>query len=89
MRPSSADVVIMAAAVADYTPASPASRKDRQDRRPADADAAAHAATSSPTSAPGERPRDATRPVLVGFAAETDDLLREGAREARAQGASI
>jgi phosphopantothenoylcysteine decarboxylase/phosphopantothenate--cysteine ligase len=80
---SSADVVIMAAAVADFTPASPASGKV--------------AKADGPLTLTLNRTRDilaelgarrvsarGTGPVLVGFAAETDDLLRK-AREKRAR----
>lgn len=80
---SSADVVIMAAAVADFTPASAAAGKI--------------AKTDAPMTLTLERTKDILadlgarraaspdrRPVLVGFAAETDDLLRK-AREKRAR----
>jgi phosphopantothenoylcysteine decarboxylase/phosphopantothenate--cysteine ligase len=78
---SSADVVIMAAAVADYAPASMAAGKIAKADGPMTltlnrtrdilADLGARrSATGSAT------------PVLVGFAAETDDLLRK-AREKR------
>ena len=80
---SSADVVIMAAAVADYTPAS--------------ASPAKVAKTDGPLTITLSRTRDilgdlgarrtasrAARPVLVGFAAETDDVVRK-AREKRAR----
>jgi phosphopantothenoylcysteine decarboxylase/phosphopantothenate--cysteine ligase len=78
---SSADVVIMAAAVADFTPASPASGKV--------------AKSDGPLTLTLNRTRDiladlgarrisagGSGPVLVGFAAETDDLVRK-AREKR------
>jgi phosphopantothenoylcysteine decarboxylase/phosphopantothenate--cysteine ligase len=77
---SAADVVIMAAAVADYTPSAPSSGKIAKSEGPltltlnrtrdilADLGARRAAATAGP--------------VLVGFAAETDDLLRK-AREKR------
>jgi phosphopantothenoylcysteine decarboxylase/phosphopantothenate--cysteine ligase len=77
---SAADVVIMAAAVADYTPSAPSSGKIAKLEGPltltlnrtrdilADLGARRAAATAGP--------------VLVGFAAETDDLLRK-AREKR------
>ena len=80
---SSADVVIMAAAVADYTPASASPGKVSK--------------TDGPLTITLNRTRDilgdlgarrtasgAARPVLVGFAAETDDVLRR-AREKRAR----
>jgi len=78
---SAADVVIMAAAVADYTPSAPAPEKV--------------AKSDGPMTLTLNRTRDiladlgarragaaAAGPVLVGFAAETDDLLRK-AREKR------
>jgi phosphopantothenoylcysteine decarboxylase/phosphopantothenate--cysteine ligase len=77
-----ADVVIMAAAVADYTPADPSDRKV--------------AKTSGPVTLTLERTRDilaelgrmpsraAGTPVLVGFAAETGDAVSK-AREKRAR----
>jgi phosphopantothenoylcysteine decarboxylase/phosphopantothenate--cysteine ligase len=78
---SSADVVVMAAAVADFTPSTTATAKV--------------AKTDGPLTLTLERTKDiladlgaaraasaAARPVLVGFAAETDDLLRK-AREKR------
>ena len=80
---SSADVVIMAAAVADFTPASPASGKVAKSEGPLTltlnrtsdilADLGARRASA-----------DGRGPLLVGFAAETDDLLRK-AREKRAR----
>jgi phosphopantothenoylcysteine decarboxylase/phosphopantothenate--cysteine ligase len=78
---SSADVVIMAAAVADFTPASPAHGKVAKSDGPLTltlnrtrdilADLGARRAAAG-----------GAGPVLVGFAAETDDLLRK-AREKR------
>jgi phosphopantothenoylcysteine decarboxylase/phosphopantothenate--cysteine ligase len=80
---SSADVVIMAAAVADFAPASTATGKV--------------AKAEGPLSLTLNRTKDilgdlgarraaigAVGPVLIGFAAETDDLLRK-AREKRAR----
>ena len=80
---SSADVVIMAAAVADFTPAAASPGKV--------------AKTDAPMTLTLNRTKDilgdlggrraasgAAGPVLVGFAAETDDLLRK-AREKRAR----
>ena len=64
--------VIMAAAVADYTPLVSGRRQDREIRWSSDADADANTRHS-------RRPRRTTwhlpRPLLVGFAAETDDVL--------------
>jgi phosphopantothenoylcysteine decarboxylase/phosphopantothenate--cysteine ligase len=80
---TSADVVIMAAAVADFTPASTSAGKV--------------AKTDAPMTLTLTRTKDilgdlgarrvaigAAGPVLVGFAAETDDLLRK-ARDKRAR----
>ena len=78
---SAADLVVMAAAVADYTPSAPSSDKV--------------AKTDGPMTLTLTRTRDiladlgarrasagGAGPVLVGFAAETDDVLRK-AREKR------
>ena len=80
---SNADVVIMAAAVADYTPASPADQKVQK--------------ADGPTTLALQRTKDiladlgsmraglgSTGPVLVGFAAETQDVVAR-AREKRAR----
>jgi len=75
------DAVIMAAAVADYTPVDPAASKV--------------AKTDGPLTLTLTRTRDiladlgarrgaASRPVLVGFAAETDDVVRK-ARDKRSR----
>jgi phosphopantothenoylcysteine decarboxylase/phosphopantothenate--cysteine ligase len=78
---SNADVVIMAAAVADYAPAAPAAQKVNK--------------TDGPLTLTLQRTKDilsdlgsmraglgGERPILVGFAAETQDLLAR-AREKR------
>jgi phosphopantothenoylcysteine decarboxylase / phosphopantothenate---cysteine ligase len=80
-RAESADAIIMAAAVANYTPATPAAQKISQDRealtlqlirtRDILADLASWRAG-----------RGGARPVLVGFAAETRDVV-ERARAKR------
>ena len=80
---SNTDVVIMAAAVADYTPASPAAQKVTKG--------------DGPFTLTLQRTKDilgdlgsmraglgGERPILVGFAAETHDLLAR-AREKRAR----
>jgi phosphopantothenoylcysteine decarboxylase/phosphopantothenate--cysteine ligase len=79
-RLEAADLVIMAAAVADYAPASADGRKRAKSedgltlalRRTPDilADAGAWRAE-----------RGGSRPVLVGFAAETDDAVNKGRRK--------
>ena len=80
---SNADVVIMAAAVADYAPASPAAQKVTK--------------ADGPLTLTLQRTKDilgdlgsmraglgGERPILIGFAAETQDLLAR-AREKRAR----
>jgi phosphopantothenoylcysteine decarboxylase/phosphopantothenate--cysteine ligase len=73
-----ADVVIMAAAVADYTPAEPA------DRKIAKADAPLTLTLQRTRDILGDLAarRDGTTPLLVGFAAETGDAIAK-AREKR------
>jgi phosphopantothenoylcysteine decarboxylase/phosphopantothenate--cysteine ligase len=72
-RAADQDVVIMAAAVADYTPAAPATQKIKK------ADGAltlSLARTKDILSELGRLPtRAAGRPVLVGFSAETADVI--------------
>jgi phosphopantothenoylcysteine decarboxylase/phosphopantothenate--cysteine ligase len=74
-----ADAVIMAAAVADYTPADPAAGKV------AKSDGALSLTltrTRDILADLGERRGTASRPLLIGFAAETDDVVNK-AREKR------
>ena len=79
-----ADAIVMAAAVADYTPAGGAGwRQDQEAGRRPDRAPRAHASTSSRTSGAGAP--GAPVPVLVGFAAETRDVARVRAPEARGQ----
>ena len=73
-RAAEQDVVIMAAAVADYTPATPAPQKIAKSEGPLTLVAVAHAGH------PRRRRRAAVAgaadgPVLVGFAAETHDVI--------------
>jgi phosphopantothenoylcysteine decarboxylase / phosphopantothenate---cysteine ligase len=79
-RAAAADVVVMAAAVADYRPAEALPAKRPKDR-------AAWTVELEPTtdvlSALGERRRDGQ--LLVGFAAETGEMGLERAREKLAQ----
>jgi phosphopantothenoylcysteine decarboxylase/phosphopantothenate--cysteine ligase len=80
-RAAEADVVIMAAAVADYTPQSPASQKTAKSDGPLSLTLTRTkdilAELGGMRAAMGGR-----RPILVGFAAETDDVLRK-ARDKR------
>lgn len=72
-----ADVVLMAAAVADYTPADPAATKLAKGDGPA---ALTLARTKDILADLGAMRAGRTRPILVGFAAETEDVLKK-ARE--------
>ena len=82
-RAAEADVVIMAAAVADYTPQAPSPQKTAKGEGPLSLTLTRTkdilAELGGMRAAMGGR-----RPVLVGFAAETDDLLRK-ARDKRAR----
>jgi phosphopantothenoylcysteine decarboxylase/phosphopantothenate--cysteine ligase len=85
---AAADVVIMAAAVADYTPANPSSAKVAKE--------------SGPLTLTLNRTRDiladlgsmraglgTSRPVLVGFAAETEDVVRRAADKRLRKGVDL
>ena len=80
-RLDDADAVVMAAAVADFRPADVAGEKLKKDA------GAAAASSSCPTpdilAELGERKGDR---VLVGFAAETEDLEAAGRAQARVEG---
>jgi len=83
-RAPGSDVIVMAAAVADYRPADPAPRKLKKDQGPP-------AITLEPTvdilaalgagRVPGQ--------VLVGFAAETDDVVANARRKLEAKAVDI
>jgi phosphopantothenoylcysteine decarboxylase/phosphopantothenate--cysteine ligase len=73
MRADAADVVVMAAAVADYTPEAPAAQKVAKSEAPL---TLVLKRTPDILKALGERRTVSGRPpVLIGFAAETEDLL--------------
>ena len=74
-RYDDADVVVMAAAVADFRPAHPSAGKLKKDAGPPPL---ALERTVDILATLGKRKQ---RQVLVGFAAETDDLEREGRRK--------
>jgi phosphopantothenoylcysteine decarboxylase/phosphopantothenate--cysteine ligase len=82
-RAAEADVVIMAAAVADYTPQSPFRQKAAKGEAPLSLTLTRTkdilAELGAMRAALGGR-----RPILVGFAAETDDVVRK-ARDKRAR----
>ena len=70
-RAAERDVVVMAAAVADYTVGRPDAAENREERWSADADAQRARATSSPTSGSCRRGASDDVPCSSGFAAET------------------
>ena len=87
-RVESADVVVMAAAVADYAPEAPDDRKRAKSgagltlalRRTPDILAGVGAWRAA---------RGGGRPVIVGFAAETDDAVAKGRRKLESKGADF
>ena len=87
-RAARADVVVMAAAVADYTPAQPARAEDRKKATaPLTLTLAAHAGHPRRPRASCRRASTAGR-VLVGFAAETDDVVAHAREKLRRKKAS-
>ena len=82
-----ADVVIMAAAVADYTPTAPAPQKIAKMDAPL---TLRLERTPDILAALGRRPsRSAGRPVLVGFAAETADVVAKAREKRSRKGADL
>jgi len=87
-RAADADVVVMAAAVADYAPERIADQKIKKHdealtltlRRTPDILA---------TIGAWRHTMDAKRPVIVGFAAETDDLVRRARQKLEGKGADL
>lgn len=86
-RAAAQDVIIMAAAVADYRPATLAGDKLKKDTL----GAAPQLALTPTTDILAElgRARVGPRPLLVGFAAETSDLLRHAAGKLRRKGCDL
>lgn len=80
----SADVLVMAAAPADYRPANPGAAKRGRDE-------GALAVTLEPTDDVLLATREARKPgaVMVGFALETDDALARGARKLARKGLDL
>lgn len=74
-RAAAADVAILAAAVADYTPERVA---DQKVRKGADTVTLVLKRTPDILADLGAMRRDEARPVLVGFAAETEEVLARG-----------
>jgi phosphopantothenoylcysteine decarboxylase/phosphopantothenate--cysteine ligase len=79
-RAAQADVVIMAAAVADYAPAAAALQKIHKD---ADTMTLSLVRTPDILAELGAQRASGERPLLVGFAAETDDVIASAKRKQR------
>jgi phosphopantothenoylcysteine decarboxylase/phosphopantothenate--cysteine ligase len=88
MRPAAADadVVVMAAAVADYTPAT---RADGKIEKQEDALEIRLVRTRDVLLELGKARGAAARPVLIGFAAESGDPVERGRDKLRRKGADI
>ena len=83
---SDLDVVIKAAAVADFRPGSASGSKIKKDAGVPTIELVANPDILAEL---GARPRDAARPLLVGFAAETDDVEANGRDKLRRKGADL
>ena len=85
-RAAQADVVIMAAAVADYTPSDAAPRKIHKD---SDTLTLTLVRTPDILAELGRQRAGKGRPMLVGFAAETDDVVAGARRKQREKGIDL
>jgi phosphopantothenoylcysteine decarboxylase/phosphopantothenate--cysteine ligase len=85
-RAATADVVIMAAAIADYAPAATSSQKVHKDQ---DDLTLTLVRTPDILGELGRRRAGADRPLLVGFAAETSDVVAQARRKQRDKGADL
>jgi phosphopantothenoylcysteine decarboxylase/phosphopantothenate--cysteine ligase len=81
-----ADIVVMAAAVADYTPAEQVQGKIEKSDGPLELTLVR---TRDILSDLGSARRDGARPVLVGFAAESGDPLEKGREKLRRKSADL
>ncbi|HET9262062.1 MAG TPA: bifunctional phosphopantothenoylcysteine decarboxylase/phosphopantothenate--cysteine ligase CoaBC [Vicinamibacterales bacterium] len=81
-----ADIVVMAAAVADYTPAEQVQGKIEKSDGPLELTLVR---TRDILSDLGSARRDGARPVLVGFAAESGDPLKKGREKLRRKSADL
>ena len=79
-----ADAIVMTAAVADYRPAQ-RGEGEAQARRARREDGDRARREPGPARGARQAARAASAPLLVGFAAETEDVDRERAQEARAE----
>lgn len=85
-RAASADVVIMAAAVADYAPAAASDQKLHKDH---DTLTLTLARTPDILAELGRLRAGKERPLLVGFAAETNDVVAQARRKQRDKGVDL
>jgi phosphopantothenoylcysteine decarboxylase/phosphopantothenate--cysteine ligase len=85
-RAAASDVVIMAAAVADYAPSAAAPQKIHKDQ---DALTLTLVRTPDILGELGRRRAGGARPILVGFAAETTDVLAQARRKREAKGVDL
>ena len=85
-RAAMADVVIMAAAVADYAPASAPNQKIHKD---ADTLTLSLVRTPDILTELGRMRATSERPLLVGFAAETTDVIASARRKQRDKGVDL
>ena len=85
-RAAQADVVIMAAAVADYAPSDAAPRKIHKD---SDTLTLTLVRTPDILAELGRQRAGKGRPMLVGFAAETDDVVAGARRKQREKGIDL
>jgi phosphopantothenoylcysteine decarboxylase/phosphopantothenate--cysteine ligase len=85
-RAATADVVIMAAAVADYAPSGAAPQKIHKDQ---DSLTLTLVRTPDILGELGTRRAGGDRPILVGFAAETDDVVAQARRKRREKGVDL
>jgi phosphopantothenoylcysteine decarboxylase/phosphopantothenate--cysteine ligase len=80
------DVVIMAAAVADYAPSAAASQKIHKDQ---DSMTLALVRTPDIIGELGRRRAGQDKPLLVGFAAETNDVIGHARRKLQEKGVDL
>jgi phosphopantothenoylcysteine decarboxylase/phosphopantothenate--cysteine ligase len=84
-RADDSDAIIMAAAVADYTPAARAPQKLAKN------EGLGITLTKTPDilAALGQRPSRGERPILIGFAAETHDVIAHAREKLQRKGADL
>ncbi len=85
-RAAASDVVIMAAAVADYAPSAAATQKIHKDQ---DLMTLTLARTPDIIGELGRRRAGQGKPLLVGFAAETHDVLNQARKKLKEKGVDL